>query len=46
MRRECVDAVRRVQAELAETSAGSRKAIAESRELMAEIDTIMAKGDW
>jgi hypothetical protein len=42
-RQECADFMRRARAELAETRAASRKAIAESRELMAKIDAVMAK---
>jgi hypothetical protein len=42
-RRECADFVRRGRAEFAETRAATLKAIAESRELMAKIDAVMAK---
>jgi hypothetical protein len=42
-RRECADSVRRGRAEFAETRAATLKAIAESRELMAKIDAVMAK---
>jgi hypothetical protein len=42
-RQECADFMRRARAELAETRAGTLKAIAESRELMAKVDAIMAK---
>ena len=41
-RRECADAVRRAQAELAQTRAATRKTIIESRELMARIDVLIA----
>ena len=42
-RQECADFIRRGRAEFAETRAATIKAIAESRELMAKIDAVMAK---
>jgi hypothetical protein len=42
-RQECADFIRRGRAEFAETRATTLKAIAESRELMAKIDAVMAK---
>jgi hypothetical protein len=42
-RRECADFIRRSRAEFAQTRAATLKAIAESRELMANIDGVMAK---
>ena len=42
-RQECADFLRRARAEFAETSAATLKAIAESRELMGNIDAVMAK---
>ncbi len=41
-RRACTDFTRRALGDFAETRAGSLKAIAESRELMAKIDIILA----
>jgi hypothetical protein len=43
IQRECADAARRTRSEMAEIKAGARKAIAESRELMAKADAVMAK---
>jgi hypothetical protein len=42
IRREGADAARRARAELVETRAALRKAIVESRKLMAEIDALIA----
>ena len=42
-RQECPDFMRRAQAELTETSAATRKAIIESREVMAQADAILAR---
>jgi hypothetical protein len=41
--RQGANAVRRARAELAETTAATRKTIIESQELMAEADAIIAK---
>jgi hypothetical protein len=41
-RQECADFIRRSRADFAETRAATLKAIAESRELMANIDAVMA----
>jgi len=43
IRRECMDVVHRARSELVETRAASRKAIVESRDLMAEADAIIAR---
>ena len=42
-RRECADMARRSRSEMAEIRAAARKMIIESRELMAEVDAILAK---
>jgi hypothetical protein len=42
-RRECAEMARRTCFEMADTRAATRKAIIESRELMAKIDAVMAK---
>jgi hypothetical protein len=42
-RQECADFMRRARSELAETRTATQKAIAESRELMARINAVMAK---
>jgi hypothetical protein len=43
LRREYADFTRRALADFAETRAATLKAIAESRELLAKIDVIMAR---
>jgi hypothetical protein len=43
IRRECAEMARRTRSEMEEVRAATRKAIIESRELMAGIDGILAK---
>ena len=42
-RRECADAARRARAELAETTAATRKTIIESQELMAKAEAVIGR---